>query len=196
MHRPIVMRSKIAQLIRNYYCDNHFCEIETPMLIKSTPEGGAGLSGAQPGAAGAVLRAAPVPPALQADLMLSGFDRYFQIVRCFRDEDLRADRQPEFTQVDMEMSFADEKDIETVNEGLIKKLFSEILGIEVKTPFPRMPYAEAMSRFGSDKPDTRFGLELMDVSDTVRGCGFGVFTGALEAGGSVRCINAKDSPTG
>ena len=191
MHRPIVMRSKIAQLIRNYYCDNHFCEIETPMLIKSTPEGARDYlvpSRVQPGR----FYALPQSPQLYKQiLMLSGFDRYFQIVRCFRDEDLRADRQPEFTQVDMEMSFADEKDIETVNEGLIKKLFSEILGIEVKTPFPRMPYAEAMSRFGSDKPDTRFGLELMDVSDTVRGCGFGVFTGALEAGGSVRCINAK-----
>ena len=190
-HRPIVLRSKIAQLIRSYYCDNHFCEIETPMLIKSTPEGARDYlvpSRVQPGR----FYALPQSPQLYKQiLMLSGFDRYFQIVRCFRDEDLRADRQPEFTQVDMEMSFADENDIETLNEGLIKKLFAEVLGVEVKTPFPRMPYAEAMARFGSDKPDTRFGLELTDVSDVVRGCGFGVFAGALEAGGSVRCINAK-----
>ena len=191
MHQPIVLRSKIAQIIRNYYCDNHFCEIETPMLIKSTPEGARDYlvpSRVQPGH----FYALPQSPQLYKQiLMLSGFDRYFQIVRCFRDEDLRADRQPEFTQVDMEMSFVEEEDIETMNEGLIKKLFKEILDVEVETPFLRMPYAEAMARFGSDKPDTRFGLELQDVSDTVRGCGFGVFTSALKAGGSVCCINAK-----
>ncbi|MPM86428.1 Aspartate--tRNA ligase [bioreactor metagenome] len=124
-------------------------------------------------------------------LMLSGFDRYMQIARCFRDEDLRADRQPEFTQIDMEMSFVDETDIETMNEGLVKKIFKEVLNVDVPTPFLRMPYTEAMARFGSDKPDTRFGLELQDVSDVVRDCGFAVFDGALQAGGSVRCINAK-----
>ena len=191
MHEPIVLRSKIAQLIRNYYCDNHFVEIETPMLIKSTPEGARDYlvpSRVQPGH----FYALPQSPQLYKQiLMLSGFDRYFQIARCFRDEDLRADRQPEFTQVDMEMSFATEEDIMTVNEGLVKKLFKEILNVEVETPFLRMPYAEAMARFGSDKPDTRFGLELMDVTDAVRTSQFVVFRSAVEGGGSVRAINVK-----
>ena len=191
MHAPIVLRSRIAKLVRDYYDQNHFCEVETPMMIKSTPEGARDYlvpSRVQPGH----FYALPQSPQLYKQiLMLSGFDRYFQIVRCFRDEDLRADRQPEFTQIDMEMSFVDEDDIETMNEGLVKKIFKEVLNVDVPTPFLRMPYPEAMARFGSDKPDTRFGLELQDVSDVVRDCGFAVFDGALQAGGSVRCINAK-----
>lgn len=190
-HEPIVVRAKIAKAIRAYYDAAHFIEIETPMLIKSTPEGARDYlvpSRVQPGH----FYALPQSPQLYKQLlMLSGFDRYYQIVRCFRDEDLRANRQPEFTQVDMEMSFCDENDIMAVNEGLVKYVFREVLGIDVPTPFPRMPYSEAMARYGSDKPDTRFGLELRDVTDAVRGCGFSVFSGAIEAGGSVRLINAK-----
>ena len=191
MHEPIVLRSKIAKVIRDYYEENHFVEIETPMLIKSTPEGARDYlvpSRVQPGR----FYALPQSPQLYKQiLMLSGFDRYFQIARCFRDEDLRADRQPEFTQVDMEMSFATEDDIMTMNEGLVKKVFAEVLGVDVPTPFARMPYAEAMGRYGSDKPDTRFSLELADVSEAVRGCSFAVFRSALEAGGSVRALNVK-----
>lgn len=191
MHYPIVLRSRIAKIIRDYYCDNHFCEIETPILIKSTPEGARDYlvpSRVQPGH----FYALPQSPQLYKQiLMLSGFDRYFQIARCFRDEDLRADRQPEFTQVDMEMSFVSEEDVESMNEGLVKKLFKEVLDVDVPTPFIRMPYAEAMERFGSDKPDTRFGLELKNVTELLKGCEFAVFKGAIEAGGSVRCINAK-----
>ena len=191
MHEPIVLRSKIAKVIRDYYEENHFVEIETPMLIKSTPEGARDYlvpSRVQPGR----FYALPQSPQLYKQiLMLSGFDRYFQIARCFRDEDLRADRQPEFTQVDMEMSFATEDDIMAMNEGLVKKVFAEVLGVDVPTPFARMPYAEAMGRYGSDKPDTRFGLELADVSEAMRGCSFAVFRSALEAGGSVRALNVK-----
>ncbi len=191
MHEPIVVRARIAQAIREYYDAEHFIEIETPMLIKSTPEGARDYlvpSRVQPGH----FYALPQSPQLYKQLlMLSGFDRYYQIVRCFRDEDLRANRQPEFTQVDMEMSFCDENDVMTVNEGLVKHVFQKVLGVDVATPFARMPYSEAMARYGSDKPDTRFGLELQDVTDTVRGCGFSVFSGAIEAGGSVRLINAK-----
>ena len=191
MHEPIVVRAKIAKVIRDYYDSAHFIEVETPMLIKSTPEGARDYlvpSRVQPGH----FYALPQSPQLYKQLlMLSGFDRYYQIVRCFRDEDLRANRQPEFTQVDMEMSFCDENDVMAVNEGLVKRVFKEILNVEIETPLPRMPYSEAMARFGSDKPDTRFGLELQDVTDAVRGCGFAVFSGAIKAGGSVRLINAK-----
>ena len=157
MHEPIVLRSKIMQIIRNYFCENHFTEIETPTLIKSTPEGARDYlvpSRVQPGH----FYALPQSPQLYKQiLMLSGFDRYFQIARCYRDEDLRADRQPEFTQVDEEMSFVSEDDIMTINEGLIKRLWKEMLDVDVQTPFYRMPWNEAMGRFGSDKPDTRFG---------------------------------------
>ena len=190
-HYPIVLRSKIAKVIRDYYCDNFFTEIETPMLIKSTPEGARDYlvpSRVQPGH----FYALPQSPQLYKQiLMLSGFDRYFQIVRCFRDEDLRADRQPEFTQVDMEMAFVTEDDIMTMNEGLVKRVFKEALDYDVQTPFLRMPYSEAMERFGSDKPDTRFGLELQNVTDVLRASEFVVFKSAIEAGGSVRLINAK-----
>ncbi len=191
MHEPIMLRSRICQIIRNYFCDHNFCEIETPILMKSTPEGARDYlvpSRVQPGH----FYALPQSPQLYKQLlMLSGFDRYFQIARCFRDEDLRADRQPEFTQVDVEMSFVDQEDVMTLNEGLIKKLWKDVLNVEVATPFVRMPWDEAMSRFGSDKPDTRFGLELMDVTDAVRGTEFAPFKSAIEAGGSVRVINCK-----
>lgn len=191
MHEPIVVRSKIAKVVRDYYDEQHFVEIETPMLIKSTPEGARDYlvpSRVQPGH----FYALPQSPQLYKQiLMLSGFDRYYQIVRCFRDEDLRADRQPEFTQIDMEMSFVTEDDVMTMNEGLVKRVFREVLGVDVETPFRRMPYSEAMARYGSDKPDTRFGLELQDVTDVLRESGFAVFKSAVEAGGSVRLINAK-----
>ena len=191
MHEPIVMRSKICQVVRNYFYDQHFCEIETPTLIKSTPEGARDYlvpSRVQPGH----FYALPQSPQLYKQiLMLSGFDRYFQVARCYRDEDLRADRQPEFTQIDEELSFVTEDDIMTINEGLIKRLWKEILNIDVPTPFVRMPWDEAMSRFGSDKPDTRFGLEIQDVSGVFAGTGFKPFADALAAGGTIRAINAK-----
>lgn len=191
MHEPIVVRSKIAKVVRDYYDEQHFVEIETPMLIKSTPEGARDYlvpSRVQPGH----FYALPQSPQLYKQiLMLSGFDRYYQIVRCFRDEDLRADRQPEFTQIDMEMSFVTEDDVMAMNEGLVKRVFREVLGVDVETPFRRMPYSEAMARYGSDKPDTRFGLELQDMTDVLRESGFAVFKSAVEAGGSVRLINAK-----
>ena len=191
MHEPIVVRSKIAKVVRDYYDEQHFVEIETPMLIKSTPEGARDYlvpSRVQPGH----FYALPQSPQLYKQiLMLSGFDRYYQIGRCFRDEDLRADRQPEFTQIDMEMSFVTEDDVMAMNEGLVKRVFREVLGVDVETPFRRMPYSEAMARYGSDKPDTRFGLELQDVTDVLRESGFAVFKSAVEAGGSVRLINAK-----
>ena len=191
MHEPLVLRSRICQIVRNYFCDHHFCEIETPMLMKSTPEGARDYlvpSRVQPGH----FYALPQSPQLYKQiLMLSGFDRYFQIARCFRDEDLRADRQPEFTQIDLEMSFVTEDDIMTLNEGLIKLLWKEILNIDLTTPFRRIPWDEAMARFGSDKPDMRFGLELMDVTDAVRSSSFAPFRSAIDAGGSVRLINCK-----
>ncbi len=191
LHSAITFRSRLTSCIRRYYEEQQFTEVETPMLIKSTPEGARDYlvpSRVQPGH----FYALPQSPQLYKQiLMLSGFDRYFQVVRCFRDEDLRADRQPEFTQIDIEMAFCDENDVLTVNEGLIESVFKEMLNIELKPPFKRMPYKEAMERFGSDKPDTRFGLELCDLSHLAKGCGFGVFANAIEGGGSVRAINAK-----
>ena len=189
-HETIGLRSKICQIVRNYFCDNHFCEIETPTLIKSTPEGARDYlvpSRVQPGH----FYALPQSPQLYKQiLMLSGFDRYFQIARCYRDEDLRADRQPEFTQIDEELSFVDENDIMTINEGLLKKLWKEMLGIDLVTPFQRLPWDQAMARFGSDKPDTRFGLEIRDVTEVFRGTGFKPFAAVLAEGGSIRAINA------
>ena len=191
MHEPIVLRSKICQVVRNYFYEQHFCEIETPTLIKSTPEGARDYlvpSRVQPGH----FYALPQSPQLYKQiLMLSGFDRYFQVARCYRDEDLRADRQPEFTQIDEELSFVTEDDVMTINEGLIKRLWKEILNIDVATPFVRMPWDEAMGRFGSDKPDTRFGLEIQDVSSVFAGTGFKPFADALASGGTIRAINAK-----
>ncbi|WP_455057597.1 aspartate--tRNA ligase [Jutongia sp.] len=191
LQRNLIMRSKIATLTRQFLADEGFLEIETPMLNKSTPEGARDYlvpSRVHPGC----FYALPQSPQLFKQLLMcSGYDRYFQLARCFRDEDLRADRQPEFTQIDMELSFVDEDDVMDVNERLLQKLFKEILDIDIKLPIQRMTWQEAMDRFGSDKPDLRFGMELTDVSEVVAGCGFGVFTGALENGGSVRGINAK-----
>ena len=187
----LMVKSRVALLARNFMANEGFLEIETPMLTKSTPEGARDYlvpSRIHPGS----FYALPQSPQLFKQLLMcGGYDRYFQIARCFRDEDLRADRQPEFTQMDMELSFVDIDDVIDVNERLLATLFKEICGVEVQLPIQRMPYAEAMARFGSDKPDLRFGMEIQDVSDVVRGCGFGVFTGALENGGSVRGLNAK-----
>ncbi len=191
MQRNILMRHRIVKAARDYYDNNGFLEIETPCLIKSTPEGARDYlvpSRVQPGKFFALPQS---PQQYKQLLMLSGYDRYMQIARCFRDEDLRADRQPEFTQIDLEMSFVDEEDVMTVNEGFIRHVFREVLGKEIETPFRRIRYQEAMDRFGSDKPDTRFGLELCDITDLVKGTEFKVFRGAVDAGGSVRAINAK-----
>ena len=188
----IIMRSKIAKVARDYFYENGFIEIETPMLIKSTPEGARDYlpSRVHKGS----FYALPQSPQIYKQLlMLSGFDRYIQLARCFRDEDLRADRQPEFTQIDMELSFASMEEIMEINEGLFKRLFKDILGKNLETPFEKMTYADAMNRYGSDKPDVRFGMEICDVSDVVKDCGFGVFSGAVKNGGSVRCIVAKNS---
>lgn len=190
MQQNIIMRHRIAKTARDYYDRNGFIEIETPMLIKSTPEGARDYlvpSRVQKGR----FFALPQSPQLYKQLlMLSGFDRYIQIVRCFRDEDLRADRQPEFTQIDLEMSFVDIDDVLEINEGFIKKVFNDILNIDVSLPFPRLTYQEAMEQYGSDKPDTRFDLKLTDITDLVKDCGFKVFSSAAETG-SVRAINAK-----
>ncbi len=190
MQNVLMMRHKIVKSARDYYDENGFMEIETPDLIKSTPEGARDYlvpSRVHPGC----FYALPQSPQLYKQLlMMSGCDRYMQIARCFRDEDLRADRQPEFTQIDMEMSFVDENDVMTLNEGLVKRVFKDVLNYDVPTPFERLTYNEAMARFGSDKPDTRFGLELCDLSDLLKNCEFKVFAGALEKG-SVRAINAK-----
>ena len=191
MQNNLIMRSRVAQIVRQYLSENNFLEIETPFLIKPSPEGARDYlvpSRVNPGK----FYALPQSPQLfKQILMVSGMDRYFQIVNCFRDEDLRADRQPEFTQIDCEMSFVDENDVMTMMENMIGKIFKEIHNIDIELPLKRMTYKEAMDRFGSDKPDLRFGMELHDVSDAVKGCGFGVFTGAIENGGSVRGINAK-----
>lgn len=191
MQRYLQTRHKIAKVARDYYAENGFLEIETPTLVKSTPEGARDYlvpSRVHPGSFYALPQS---PQIFKQLLMCSGYDRYFQIARCFRDEDLRADRQPEFTQVDLEMSFVDVDDVIDATERMVAKVCREAIGLEVSLPIPRMTWKEAMDRFGSDKPDTRFGMELVDVSGVVAGCGFGVFTGALEAGGSVRGINVK-----
>jgi len=191
LQRNLMMRSKAASLIRRFMENEGFLEIETPMLQKSTPEGARDYlvpSRVHPGK----FYALPQSPQLFKQLLMcSGYDRYIQITKCFRDEDLRADRQPEFTQIDMELSFVDAEDVMDVNERLLQYVFGETIGVDIQLPLPRMPWREAMDRFGSDKPDTRFGMELTDVSQTVADCGFGVFTGALENGGSVRGINVK-----
>ena len=191
LQSKIILRSKITMAIRKFMSEEGFLEIETPMLTKSTPEGARDYlvpSRVHPGNFYALPQS---PQIFKQLLMCSGYDRYFQIARCFRDEDLRADRQPEFTQVDMELSFVDVNDVIAVNERLLKFICKDAIGLDVQLPIARMTWQEAMDRFGSDKPDTRFGMELVDVSKTVAGCGFGVFTSALENGGSVRGINAK-----
>ena len=191
LQKNLVLRSKVANVTRQFLTEEGFIEVETPILCKSTPEGARDYlvpSRVHPGN----FYALPQSPQLFKQLlMVAGYDRYFQIAKCFRDEDLRADRQPEFTQIDMELSFVDVDDVIDVNERLLQKMFRESIGVEVPLPIQRMTYAEAMERFGSDKPDIRFGLELKNVSDIVKDCGFAVFTGAIEKGGSVRGINAK-----
>ncbi len=193
LQKNILLRHKITKITRDYFDDNGFIEIETPILIKSTPEGARDYlvpSRIHKGK----FYALPQSPQLYKQLsMVAGFDRYMQIARCFRDEDLRADRQPEFTQIDLEMSFVDMEDVLAIGEGYMERVFREAIGAEIKLPLPRLTYKEAMERYGSDKPDTRYGMEIFDLTETVRNCGFGVFTGAIEAGGSVRGITAKNA---
>ena len=191
MQRNIIARSRISKIARDYYADNGFIDIETPNLCKPTPEGARDYLVPSRVHSGKFYALPQSPQLYKQLLMVSGFDRYFQIARCFRDEDLRADRQPEFTQIDTEMSFVTADDVMKMHEGFIKKVMKEFIGEEITGEFIRMPYAEAMDRFGSDKPDIRFGFELTDLSECVRNCGFKVFSGAVEMGGSVRGINVK-----
>lgn len=191
MQKQLIDRHKITRIAREYYDENGFIEIETPYLIKSTPEGARDYLVPSRVHKGCFYALPQSPQLYKQLLMLSGMDRYMQIVRCFRDEDLRADRQPEFTQLDLEMSFVSEDDVMTINEGFLKKLMHEHKGIDIETPFPRMTWQEAMDRYGSDKPDTRFGMELCDITDCVRDMDFVVFKSAIESGGSVRAINTE-----
>ena len=191
LQRNIMMKSRVTSLVRSFMEQEGFLEIETPILQKSTPEGARDYLVPSRVHQGKFYALPQSPQLFKQLLMCSGYDRYIQIARCFRDEDLRADRQPEFTQIDMELSFVDVDDVIDVNERLLQYVFQEAVGAQISLPLPRMPWQEAMDRFGSDKPDTRFGMELVDVSATVAGCGFGVFTSALENGGSVRGINVK-----
>ncbi len=193
LQQNILMRHKIAKITRDYFDENGFIEIETPMLIRSTPEGARDFlvpSRIHKGS----FYALPQSPQLYKQLsMVAGFDRYMQLARCFRDEDLRADRQPEFTQIDFEMSFVDMEDVLAIGEGFMKRVFKEAIGVDIETPLPRLTYKEAMERYGSDKPDTRYGMELCDITDAVRDSEFVVFKGAVENGGSVRAITAKNA---
>ena len=193
LQRNIIMRHKIAKVTRDYFDENGFIEIETPMLIKSTPEGARDYLVPSRLYHGECYALPQSPQIYKQLLMVSGFDKYMQIARCFRDEDLRADRQPEFTQIDLEMSFVDTEDVLAVGEGYIKRLFKEILDVDVKLPLPRMTFADAMNFYGSDKPDLRFDMKITDLSDIVKDSGFGVFKGAIENGGSVRAICAKSA---
>ncbi len=195
LQNNIIMRHKITKVTRDYFDENGFIEIETPILIRSTPEGARDFL-VPSRIHGGEFYALPQSPQLYKQLsMVAGFDRYIQLARCFRDEDLRADRQPEFTQIDLEMSFVDIDDVLEIGEGYMKRLFKDVLNIEIPAPFTRMSYAEAMERFGSDKPDTRFGMEICDISEIVKDCEFGVFSNAIKNGGSVRAILAKDCVT-
>ncbi len=191
LQRNILLRHRITKVIRDFFDKEGFIELETPMLIKSTPEGARDFlvpSRLHPGS----FYALPQSPQLYKQLsMVAGFDRYVQLARCFRDEDLRADRQPEFTQIDLEMSFVDVEDVLALGEDFMRTLFGEVLGVQLPDKLPRLTYNDAMERYGSDKPDTRFDMEIIDLTAAVTGCGFGVFTSAIEAGGSVRCLNAK-----
>ncbi len=189
----LIMRSKIAKTARDYFYENGFIEIETPMMIKSTPEGARDYVVPSRVHHGQFYALPQSPQIYKQLLMIAGYDRYIQLARCFRDEDLRADRQPEFTQIDLEMSFVDVEDILEIGEGFISRLFSEVLNVNIPTPLPRLTYREAMERYGSDKPDTRFGMEIINISDLVAESGFGVFSSAIEAGGSVRAIVAKNA---
>ena len=196
MKENLILRHRVAKSARDYYDENGFLEIETPMLTKSTPEGARDYlvpSRVHPNKFYALPQS---PQQYKQLLMLSSMDRYIQIVKCFRDEDLRADRQPEFTQIDLEMSFVDEDDVMSINEGFIKHLFKDVMDMDVKTPFLRLPYVEAMDRFGSDKPDLRFGMELCDLSDVLKNSEFNVFASAINNGGSVRCIKVDGKEDG
>lgn len=193
LQRNIIMRHKITKVVRDYYDEQGFIEIETPMLIKSTPEGARDYLVPSRLYHGEFYALPQSPQIYKQLLMVSGFDKYMQIARCFRDEDLRADRQPEFTQIDLEMSFVDTEDVLKVNEGFIQRLFKEILDVDIKLPLPRMTYNDAMNNYGSDKPDLRFDMKITDLSNIVKNCGFGVFTGAIENGGSVRAVCAKNA---
>ena len=193
VQQPILLRSKLASIAREYFLKNDFIEIETPNLCRSTPEGARDYLVPSRVHAGKFYALPQSPQLYKQLLMVAGFDRYMQIARCYRDEDLRADRQPEFTQIDLEMSFVDVDDVIEVNEGFVRKAFQEMLHIDIAMPLPRMTYAEAMSRYGSDKPDTRFGYELQDISETVKDCGFQVFRQAIATGGSVRAIVIEES---
>ena len=191
LQKNIFMRNEITRIARQYFYSNNFTEIETPMMIKATPEGARDYLVPSRIHKGCVYALPQSPQIYKQLLMIAGYDRYIQIARCFRDEDLRADRQPEFTQIDLEMSFATQEDVMNINEGLMAELFDEILGVKLELPLPRMTYAEAMSRYGSDKPDTRFAMEIQDISDIAATSGFGVFEGAVTSGGSVRAIVVK-----
>ena len=191
LQNNLIMRHRIAKVTRDYFDENGFLEIETPTLIKSTPEGARDYLVPSRVHKGSFFALPQSPQMYKQLLMLSGFDRYMQLARCYRDEDLRADRQPEFTQIDLEMSFVDREDIFAVAEGYVKRLFGEVLGVDIKTPLPRMTYTDAMNDYGSDKPDTRFEMKIKDISDIVKDCGFGVFADTVKSGGTVRAINAK-----
>lgn len=193
LQENLIMRHKIAKVARDYFYENGFLEIETPMMMKSTPEGARDYLVPSRVHAGKFYALPQSPQIYKQLLMISGFDRYIQLARCFRDEDLRADRQPEFTQIDLEMSFVDVDDILKIGEGFIERLMKETLGIDIPMPLPRLKYNDAMNRYGSDKPDTRFGMEITDISEIVKNCGFSVFTSAIENGGSVRGIVAKNA---
>ncbi len=193
LQKNILMRHKIAKVTRDYFDENGFIEIETPTLIKSTPEGARDYLVPSRIHKGSFFALPQSPQMYKQLLMLSGFDRYMQLARCYRDEDLRADRQPEFTQIDLEMSFVERDDIFAIAEGYVSRLFKEVLGIEVATPLPRMRYDDAMNNYGSDKPDTRFDMKIKDISDIVENCGFGVFADTVKNGGTVRAITAKDA---
>lgn len=193
LQKNILMRHKIAKVTRDYFDENGFIELETPTLIKSTPEGARDYLVPSRIHKGSFFALPQSPQMYKQLLMLSGFDRYMQLARCYRDEDLRADRQPEFTQIDLEMSFVERDDVFAIAEGYVKRLFGEVLGVDIPTPLPRMRYDDAMNDYGSDKPDTRFDMKIKDISDIVENCGFGVFADTVKSGGTVRAITAKNA---
>ena len=193
LQNNIMMRHKVAKVTRDYFDENGFIEIETPTLIKSTPEGARDYLVPSRIHKGSFFALPQSPQLYKQLLMLSGFDRYMQIARCYRDEDLRADRQPEFTQIDLEMSFVEMEDVLSIGEGYVKRLFKEVLGVDIATPLPRLTYTDAMNNYGSDKPDTRFDMKIKDLSDIVENCGFGVFADTVKNGGTVRAITAKNA---
>lgn len=193
IQQNILMRHKIVKVTRDYFDENGFIEIETPTLIKSTPEGARDYLVPSRIHKGSFFALPQSPQLYKQLLMLSGFDRYMQIARCYRDEDLRADRQPEFTQIDLEMSFVEMEDVLKIGEGFVKRLFKEVMGVDIETPLPRLTYTQAMNDYGSDKPDTRFDMKIKDLSDIVENCGFGVFSDTVKNGGTVRAITAKNA---